>query len=118
MNAAPKNQTQQLHANGGAKTKSDKDVNCSTKGGKVGPQHVDLIAVQTDAGVVGCTEAFNVITEYFAKAPHGEGPGRRVLDIQGSWSCAKAPEPEGSKGVVYCGEQGPDGRAIETAPAK
>jgi hypothetical protein len=233
-----KNQAQQLHGNTGVKNEQGKDVNCSTNGGKVGPSQVDLIAAQTDAGVVGCTEAFNVITEYFknagksegsgrhlevqgwtcmadtgaqgtgsigcdkdglslhtsavgsrrhsqegtgsggvkvdkpdeepnrpaedvncsqltgskvgpaggpevdaiavgtengnpgcnmtfnvlteyfAKAPRGEGPGRRVLDIQGSWSCAKAAEPEGSQGVVYCGQGGPDGLFIETAPTK
>ncbi|MBE1463553.1 hypothetical protein H4W33_002565 [Kibdelosporangium phytohabitans] len=242
VDVAQKNQTQQLQGNTGVTDKSGKNVNCSTNGGKVGPHKVDLIAVQTNAGIVGCTEAFtviteyyknagnsegtgrhltvqgwqcaadtgargtgsigcdkdglsfhtsdvapskqsdgtgaggtpvdkpdatprrpagdspaedincsrltgskvgaaggpkvdaiaignpngnpgcetafNVLTEYFAKAPHGEGPGRRVLDIQGRWSCAKAAEPEGSQGVVHCGQDGPDGLSIETAPAK
>nr|WP_052478588.1 hypothetical protein [Kibdelosporangium sp. MJ126-NF4]CEL19276.1 hypothetical protein [Kibdelosporangium sp. MJ126-NF4]CTQ94925.1 hypothetical protein [Kibdelosporangium sp. MJ126-NF4] len=248
VNASTKNQAQQLHGNAAAKDKAGKDVNCSVNGGKVGPHKVDLIAVETKSGIVGCTEAFNVITEYyknagksegtgrnlkvqgwqcsadtgaqgtgsigcdkdglsfhtsavslsrqdegtgsggvkvdkpapktekpapkpdkpagspaedincsqltgskvglaggpevdaiaignvngnpgcdmtfnvlteyFTKAPHGEGPGQRVLNIQGRWSCAKAAEPEGSQGVVYCGQDGPDGLSIETAPAK
>jgi hypothetical protein len=97
------------------------DINCSQLfGGKVGPAggpKVDAIAIGNANGNPGCNMTFNVLTEYFAKAPHGEGPGRRVLDIQGSWSCAKAAEPEGGRGVVYCGQQGPDGLSIETAPA-
>jgi hypothetical protein len=68
---------------------------------------VDTIAIGNVNGNPGCDMTFNVLTD--------EGPGRRVLDIQGSWSCAKAAEPEGGRGVVYCGQQGPDGLAIETA---
>ncbi|WP_328605894.1 hypothetical protein [Amycolatopsis sp. NBC_00345] len=97
------------------------DVNCSTNGGQVGPAGgpmVDLIAVSTEEGTPGCTEAFNVISEYYAKAPNGEGPGRRVLDIAGHWDCAKAAEPEGSQGVVLCGKDGGTGFRIETAPSK
>jgi hypothetical protein len=30
---------------------------------------VDLIAVASEAGRVGCTEAFNVIAEYYRDAP-------------------------------------------------
>lgn len=104
------------------KDTTGEDVNCSqVAGGKVGPAggpQVDAIAIGNANGNPGCTVTFNVLTEYFTKAPQGEGPGRRVLDIQGSWSCAKAPEPEGSQGVVFCGQQGPDGMMIETRPAK
>jgi hypothetical protein len=97
------------------------DVNCSTNGGQVGPAGgpmMDLIAVSTEDGTPGCTEAFNVISEYYAKAPNGEGPGRRVLDIEGHWDCAKAADPEGSQGVVLCGKDGGTGFRIETAPGK
>ncbi|ONI90988.1 hypothetical protein ALI144C_01810 [Actinosynnema sp. ALI-1.44] len=98
------------------------DVNCSQLfGERVGPaggKKVDVIANGTENGNPGCDKAVSVLKEYFTKAPHGEGPGRRVLGIQGNWSCAKAAEPEGSQGVVYCGEDGPDGMRAETAPAK
>ncbi|ONI89624.1 hypothetical protein ALI144C_04600 [Actinosynnema sp. ALI-1.44] len=98
------------------------DVNCSKLfGGKVGPVEgpkVDVIAIGTENGNPGCDMAFKVLNEYFAKAPGGEGPGRRVIDIQGNWSCAKAADPEGSKGVVYCGQEGPGGYNVETAPAE
>ncbi|WP_328606950.1 hypothetical protein OG943_44855 [Amycolatopsis sp. NBC_00345] len=101
---------------------SDGDVNCSAQGGQVGPPggpRVDLIADQSTGGTIpGCTEAFNVITEYYAKAPtEGEGPGRRVLDIQGTWKCALAPEPEGSQGAVFCGKQDDPDSNIETRPS-
>ncbi|GAA5156803.1 MULTISPECIES: hypothetical protein [Amycolatopsis] len=100
---------------------SGADVNCSENGGKVGapggPQ-VDLIAkASTEGTIPGCTEAFNVIDEYYAKAPHGEGPGRRVLDILGHWDCAKAEEPAGSQGVIYCNKDGDTAFRIETAPS-
>lgn len=99
---------------------SSGDVNCSTIGGQVGPPGgpmVDLIAESTPDGTPGCTEAFNVITDYYAQAPNGEGPGRRVLDIEGHWDCAKAADPDGAAGVVYCQKDGGTFR-IETAPSR
>ncbi len=80
------------------------DVNCSKHGGQVGApgrQPMDLIAVAaTDGTTVGCTEAYNVITEYFEKLPQAEGPGERVLDVQGRWTCARLTE---SGIAVTCG---------------
>jgi hypothetical protein len=108
-------------AAGSSEGGSSGDVNCSTIGGQVGPPGgpmVDLIADSTEEGTPGCTEAFNVITDYYAKAPNGEGPGRRVLGIEGHWDCAKAADPDGAQGVVYCGKDGGTGFRIETAPSK
>jgi hypothetical protein len=109
-------------AKGGSSGGSTGDVNCSESGGRVGapggPQ-VDLIAISSEEGTPGCTEAFDVISEYYAKAPQqGEGPGRRVLGILGHWDCAKAADPDGSQGVVYCGKDGGTGFRIETVPSK
>jgi hypothetical protein len=56
-------------------------------GGQVGAPgrpKMDLIAVAaTDGTTPGCTEAFTVITEYYQQLPQAEGPGERVLDVQG-----------------------------------
>jgi hypothetical protein len=83
------------------------DVNCSKYGGQVGAPgrpKMDLIAVAaTDGTTPGCTEAFNVITEYYGKLPQAEGPGERVLDVQGKWTCARQADSAGSQGAVVCG---------------
>ncbi|MFG1642815.1 hypothetical protein ACGFMK_21200 [Amycolatopsis sp. NPDC049252] len=84
------------------------DVNCSLHGGQVGAPgrpKMDLIAVAaTDGTTPGCTEAFTVITEYYQKLPQAEGPGERVLDVQGKWTCARqADSAGGSQGAVVCG---------------
>lgn len=116
-------QDSQAAAKGSSSGEPTGDVNCSENGGgrvgaPGGPQ-VDLIAISSTDGTPGCTEAFNVISEYYAKAPQqGEGPGRRVLDILGHWDCAKAEEPAGGQGVVYCNKDGGTGFRIETAPSK
>ncbi|QWF81857.1 hypothetical protein [Amycolatopsis sp. CA-230715] len=125
--AAFKGTTQGNHApaKGNAANKAggttNDDVNCSDLGGKVGlpggPQ-VDLLAVASPDGTTGCTEAFNVITEYYEKVPtEGEGPGQKVIDITGGWDCAKAEEPAGSQGAVYCGK-GATALRIETKPSQ
>jgi hypothetical protein len=45
-----------------------------------------------------------VITEYYQKLPQAEGPGERVLDVQGKWTCARqADSAGGSQGAVVCG---------------
>ncbi|MFI5562706.1 hypothetical protein ACIA2T_25795 [Amycolatopsis japonica] len=83
---------------------SNEDVNCSKRGGQVGAPgrpKMDLIAVAaTDGTTPGCTEAYNVITEYYEKLPQAEGPGERVLDVQGKWTCARLTE---SGTEVVCG---------------
>jgi hypothetical protein len=83
------------------------DVDCSKYGGQVaapGRTKMDLIAVAaTDGTTPGCTEAFNVITEYYGKLPQAEGPGERVLDVQGKWTCARQAGFAGSQGAVVCG---------------
>ncbi|MBB2933062.1 hypothetical protein FHX82_000082 [Amycolatopsis bartoniae] len=119
VQASPQTKAHSVTTGNSGKTGTG-DVNCSENGGKVGapggPQ-VDLIAKSSNEGTPGCTEAFNVISEYYAQAPQGEGPGRRVLDILGHWDCAKAEEPAGSQGVVYCNKDGDTALRIETAPS-
>ncbi|MFE6617237.1 hypothetical protein [Amycolatopsis sp. NPDC057786] len=83
-------------AGGSGAESSGGDVDCSKHGGQVGapgrPKR-DLIAVAaTDGTTPGCTEAYNVITEYYEKLPQAEGPGERVLDVQGKWTCARLTE--------------------------
>jgi hypothetical protein len=85
-----------------------KDVNCSANGaGKVGPKggrQVDLIAVATQAGTVGCTEAFTVINEYYRDAPTKSEGTAHVLTVQG-WKCLADTGAEGS-GSIGCDKNG------------
>lgn len=104
-------------AGGSGAEPSGGDVNCSEHGGQVGapgrPKR-DLIAVAaTDGTTPGCTEAYNVITEYYGKLPEAEGPGERVLDVQGKWTCARLTE---SGTEVVCGVPNSSLR-LETRPA-
>ncbi|OXM61943.1 hypothetical protein [Amycolatopsis vastitatis] len=104
----------------GSGAASNGDVNCSRHGGQVGAPgrpRMDLIAVAaTDGTTPGCTEAFNVITEYYRKLPQAEGPGERVLDIRGNWTCARQADAAGSQGAVVCGV--PDNSLqLETRPS-
>ena len=90
------------------KSTASKDVNCSANGaGKVGPKggrQVDLIAVATQAGTVGCTEAFNVIDEYYRDAPTKSEGTAHVLTVQG-WKCLADTGAEGS-GTIGCDKNG------------
>ncbi|WP_173136726.1 hypothetical protein [Kibdelosporangium persicum] len=97
--AAPKAQQLRLLAGGDGKGDTGKEVNCSTNGGTVGPHQVDLIAVETEAGIVGCTEAFTVVTEYFENAGESEGTARS-LTVQG-WQCMTDTGAHGT-GSVAC----------------
>lgn len=107
-------------AAGGTGAASNGDVNCSKHGGQVGApgrQKMDLIAVAaTDGTTPGCTEAYNVITEYFQKLPQAEGPGERVLDVQGRWTCARQADSAGAQGAVVCGVPN-DSLQLETRPS-
>ncbi len=88
-------------------TVSNGNVNCSQYGGRAGAPgrpKMDLIAVAaTDGTTPGCTEAFTVITEYYQKLPQAEGPGERVLHVQGRWTCARQADSAGSQSAVVCG---------------
>jgi hypothetical protein len=85
-------------------------VNC----GEVGPDggaQVNLIADSTPAGRVGCTEAINVITEYYRRAPsQAEGTGHHL--VVDRWACAADTGAYGS-GSIGCGK---DGFAFHTEP--
>ncbi|MFF1608452.1 hypothetical protein ACFVYA_11780 [Amycolatopsis sp. NPDC058278] len=92
----------------GSSAVSNGDVDCSRYGGQVGAPgrpKLDLIAVAaTDGTTPGCTEAFDVIAEYYRKLPQAEGPGERVIDVQGKWTCARQAGSAGSsQGAVVCG---------------
>lgn len=93
---------------------SEAAVNC----GKVGPeggQQVDLIAEATEAGTVGCTEAINVITQYYHDAAvqvPGDGTSR-IREI-GKWTCAIDTGGPVSARQIGCGTD--DGFAMHTQP--
>lgn len=95
-------------------SESEAAVNC----GKVGPeggQQVDLIAEATDAGTVGCTEAINVITQYYHDAAvqvPGDGTSR-IREI-GKWTCAIDTGGPVSSRQIGCGTD--DGFAMHTQP--
>ena len=84
------------------------DVNCSANGaGKVGPaggKQVDLIAKASNAGRVGCTEAFTVITEYYRDAPAKSEGTSHYLVVRG-WKCMADTGAQGS-GRIGCDKDG------------
>ncbi|SEP49962.1 hypothetical protein [Amycolatopsis saalfeldensis] len=109
------------NAKGGDFTDANGNVNCSKLSGKHvsppgGPQ-LDLFAdTATTGSNPGCDTAFNVITEYYKEIPtKGEGPGKRVLDIFGDWTCAGQADAANPDGTV-CGKGATD-YMIETRPA-
>ena len=82
---------------------------CGPVDGIDGP--VDVIPEDTSAGTVGCTEAINVITQYFADAPtKGQGTAY-ALTVDG-WSCLMDTGAQGS-GAVGCEK---DGLTFHTQP--
>jgi len=102
-------------------TVANSEINCSQFGGQVGAPgrpKMDLIAVAAADGTTpGCTEALAVITEYYQKLPQGEGPGERVLDVQGRWTCARqADAAGGGQGAVVCGVPN-SSLQVETRPS-
>ncbi|MGV9298238.1 MULTISPECIES: hypothetical protein [Amycolatopsis] len=74
--------------------------------GKVG-----LVAAETKAGRPGCTEAINVITQYFADAPKKAEGTSHVLNVSG-WRCMADTGAQGS-GRIGCDK---DGLAFYTQP--
>ncbi len=79
-----------------------KGTNCGKVDGTNG--QVDVVAVDTAAGTVGCVEAINVITEYYAQAPtKGQGTAY-TLTVDG-WSCLTDTGAQGS-GAVGCDKDG------------
>jgi len=75
--------------------------------GKVhqGNGDANLIADATKAGTVGCTEAFNVLAEYFKQAPAKAQGTLRQLTING-WDCSSV------DGTLGCGN--PQGLRFHT----
>jgi hypothetical protein len=91
-----------------------KAVNC----GKVGPtrgKQVDLIADATVAGTVGCTEAIDVITQYYHDAAVPvPGDGTSHIRSIGKWACAVDTGGSVSSRQIGCGSN--DGFAMHTQP--
>jgi hypothetical protein len=89
-------------------------VNC----GKVGPtsgKQVDLIAEATNAGTVGCTEAIDVITQYYHDATiQVPGDGTARIRKVGKWTCAIDTGGSVSSRQIGCGSN--DGFAMHTQP--
>ncbi|MFD1051357.1 hypothetical protein ACFQ1S_40355, partial [Kibdelosporangium lantanae] len=62
------------------------------------------VAPLTQVGTVGCTEAFNVIDEYYRDAPTKSEGTAHALTIQG-WKCLADTGAEGS-GTIGCEKNG------------
>ena len=91
-----------------------KPVNCG-KVGPVGGKQVDLIAEATPAGTVGCTEAINVISQYYkgAAVPVAGGGTARMRKV-GKWTCLIDTGLPVSQRFIVCGST--DGLALHTQP--
>lgn len=61
------------------------DVDCGPITAANG-QKLRVVAKGSAAGVAGCTEAINVLTEYFQRGSESEGTAH-VLTVQG-WQCS------------------------------
>ncbi|MFD2417503.1 hypothetical protein [Amycolatopsis pigmentata] len=76
-------------------------------------QPSSLIADSSDAGVVGCTEAFNVLDEYL-KAP-GNGSGtQRNKTLSRGWSCAVDAGAGATARSIICSNGKDDGQGGKT----
>jgi hypothetical protein len=77
---------------------------------------VSLIADATPAGVVGCTEAFDVIDQYLKNAGQAQGSSRS-LDLGNGWSCStdggSGPDQQG---IISCSGGVTGGMAFHTQP--
>jgi hypothetical protein len=71
-----------------------------------------LIADATDAGITGCTEAFNIIDEYLA-APPVPGDPFNTQKVSGGWECGT---DDGEFAVINCTND--QGFAFHTEPVK
>lgn len=65
---------------------------------------VSLIAEPTKAGTAGCTEAINVLSDYFAQAPTKSEGTAHVLTVAG-WRCMADTGAAGS-GRIGCDKNG------------
>lgn len=93
----------------GASGKTGPDQDCGDVSAING--QVDLVAVATPAGTVGCTEAIDVMTEYFQEAPTKAEGTADALTVEG-WSCLADTGAQGT-GIVGCDK---DGLAMHTRP--
>jgi hypothetical protein len=72
-----------------------------------------LVADATPAGVVGCTEAFNVVDEYLNALPGEPGDPSSTITLHSGWTCMK---DDGEFESIYCDTD--EGLALHTEPAK
>jgi hypothetical protein len=88
-------------------------VNCGSMQDGSG-RTVSLIADATPAGLVGCTEAFNVVDQYLKNAAKAQGSSRS-LDLGNGWSCStdggSGPDQQG---IISCASGKDDGHGGKT----
>lgn len=104
----------QALAGDGASFPGPGDVDCGPVDPEAGNDNV-LMAMETDDGIVGCTEAFTVLAEY-ADHPFDQEDGTmREVTLASGWTCAMAPHPElTSEKMVFCTDE--NGLAFYTLP--
>jgi hypothetical protein len=73
-------------ANGLSSANDARPVECGTV--EVDTVTHILVADGTPAGVVGCTEAYNIVDEYL-KAPSVPGDPFQTKKLSGTWTCSK-----------------------------
>jgi hypothetical protein len=86
-------------------------VDCGSIDNANGGWRYEVYAVPTDAGTVGCTEAFNVIDQYFRDLPYAEGTAL-VEHIHG-WTLMT---DTGTYGSYRVGAENEDGLAFYANP--
>jgi hypothetical protein len=59
-----------------------------------------LVADPSDAGLVGCTEAFNVVDEYLMIPASERGANLEGIDLSDGWSCTTDDGETASTGCV------------------
>jgi hypothetical protein len=88
-------------------------VNCGSMQDGSG-RTVSLIADATPTGLVGCTEAFNVVDQYLKNADKAQGSSRS-LDLGNGWSCStdggSGPDQQG---IISCASGKDDGHGGKT----
>ena len=88
-------------------------VNCGSMQDGSG-RTVSLIADATATGLVGCTEAFNVVDQYLKNADKAQGSSRS-LDLGNGWSCSTdGGSGPNTLGIIACASGKDDGHGGKT----
>lgn len=86
------------------------DVSCGTIPAANGKQ-VTVVAKSSAAGVAGCTEAIDVLSEYISRAAAESQGTAHELTVQG-WQCSTIDAASVPGGLVGCEKQGLTIRAV------